>query len=206
MGLYYNMFSSVLTSDGLRVFDGLYPMTSVDSFGTIIPSFAKPSIDITADISTGDISGTVKKENFFPLYMYNRPILQYDTFKNSRNNLNNSPTIRNKMTKYFFDKLKYSWLENYFTDLYRYLRMTEGIITYVKSSDDYDTSTDYREQKARFIISTIFEKIDMEALLEKYVKKHRVNWFDLKSKHARDIREYVHEKIEKHMINRIRKL
>ena len=46
----------------------------------------------------------------------------------------------------------------------------------------------------------------MEALLEKYVSKNRVNWYDLKKNNKEDIRDYVHHKIHKHIRNKVNKL
>ena len=81
--------------------------------------------------------------------------------------------------------------------------VTDGMVNYINSMDNVDISTDNYEIKARFIISTIFERLDMEALLEKFVKKHRVNWYDLRKYHKHHIREYVHRKLENHIKNRI---
>lgn len=202
------MFRSVLTPDGNIQFVNNYLPVQ-----TIIPSFAttlspaevliSPMVTPSIVDFTDEEKRAIRENEFkwattvLPSYWSNS--------RYTHNDVNNDPNLRRETVKYFYDKFKHTWLPEYFNNLYKYFKVVNGEVKYIDSLSDIDTSTDNYEIKARFIVSHIFEKIDMEALIEKYALKNRVNWYDLK-KYKSDIRDYVHHKIDKHIRNRVNKL
>jgi len=199
--------------------DGYSVRPSYETIGTYLSSMLGPEIR-----SPEFLSGTERPVYTRPVYtrpvyessVYYNPdswqnIFRSSDYSNNRNNsfadsgVNNDPDLRREMVKYFYEKLKYTWLPEYFNDLYKYFVVKDGSVSYIKSIAEYDTSTEYNEIKANYIVKHIFEKIDMEALLEKYVKKRNLKWYDLKKNHKADIKEHVHSKIEKHIRNRVYK-
>lgn len=192
MSLFYSMLRTILTPDGIQFID-----PSKFPFLDLFPSFTNPLVKVSLveeDKPKNEVWLPFESVIPKPLF-YSKPRFDYD--------VNEDPELRKRTTKYFYDELKDEWLVNDFRDLYKYLVVDNGTVRYIDSMENIDISTDNYEAKARFIIATIFERLDMEALLERYVKKHRVNWYDLRKKHKHNIREYVHRKIENHIRRRI---
>lgn len=117
--------------------------------------------------------------------------------------VNNDKDLHRSVSKYFYEKFKTKWMREYYNDLFKYFKIGDSGVEFIRSLDQIDTDTKNNDIKAEYITRTIFSKIDMEALLEKYVKKHHANWFELRSKHKSRIRQYIHDKIKNHIKNRI---
>ena len=186
------MIRTILTPDGIKFID-----STKFSFSNLFPSFTNPLVEVSVvENDKTENKVWLPFESVLPKpIFYSEPRFEDD--------VNTDPRLRKRTTEYFYDELKDNWLVNDFRDLYKYMVVENGMVRYIKPTEDIDTSTDSYEIKARFIISTIFERMDMEALLEKYSIKYRANWYEMRKKHKHNIREYVHRKLEKHIKGRI---
>jgi hypothetical protein len=203
------MFRSVITPEGNIDFASNYTSfwpsvwPSFSSYSTPVldlsPMYSPRIVDLTDEEHRAIRQNELHWASSF-LPAYNSPS------RYTHSDVNNDRELRREVVKYFFDRFKHTWLPEYFSNLYKYFKVVDGMVKYVDSMEETDTNTSHNEVKARFIVSHIFEKIDMEALIEKYALKHRLNWYDLKKYNKEDIRDYVHNKIHKHIRNRINKL
>lgn len=128
-----------------------------------------------------------------PYYTTPRPIFRTNQ---SIDDVNNDPELRKRMTKYFYDKFKTDWVYGSYSALYDYLSVKNGEVK-IERSDKGKSDND--NLKAEFIINEIFSKSDMLDLLDKYVRQNDVNWYDLKTKHKLDVKDYIFKKIKSHM-------
>lgn len=128
-----------------------------------------------------------------PMLTAPRPIFRTDP---TIPDVNNDPDLRKRMTKYFYDKYKSDWVYGSFSDLYKYLVVSNGEVKLGKSDDKDDKNDNI---KAEFLVKEIFSKYDMLELLDKYVHQKDVNWYDLRTKHKTEVKDYIHRKIKKHM-------
>lgn len=125
--------------------------------------------------------------------------------------LNDDPEIRMKMTDYFFDKFKHSWIRTDFIDLHSFLKITKNDnIEFVKSWKEYTENNDIEksksEIKAYFITREIFDKGKMVKLLNRFIEKNEsANWYDLK-RFKEEIKDVVHRKLRSKMKKYVLKL
>jgi hypothetical protein len=131
-----------------------------------------------------------------PSYLAPRPIFRT---KNSFEGVNNDPELRKRVTSYFFDKFKDDWIYSSFKDLGKYFDVSNGEIMFVKNLKEYSKDMEMTKSKARFLTEEIFTKHNILNVIDKYVRHRNVNWYDLKSKHRTDLKDYIHGKIRNHM-------
>ena len=86
-----------------------------------------------------------------------------------------------------------------FTKLQKYLKNTNGEITFIKTIDDYEKKIVNDDAKVEFILENIFSKHELLVFLDKYVNKNNVNWYDLKTKHLENIKSELYDKLKNHM-------
>ena len=193
------MIRSIVTDSGLKI-SPAYHLTSRFPYlpgypGSVTPVIVQESEGHNIkEFSASPSEIETAMQSIWPINWRPDPFYQ---------DIHNDPQTKKSIVSYFYDRLKYRWLVNDFHELYKYLKVTESGVTYVDDVKSFDTNPDNRELKARFIIATIFDKIDMEALLDKYARKHERSWHDLKTKYHKDVKNYVYSKIRKHMENRV---
>lgn len=190
------MIRTILTSDGIKYaniptyYPYPYPHNNVE-------------FTITATETIND-KGNKSSEYIIPLdYLLPRPIFQpKQTYYES--SVNNDRELRRIVTKYFWEKFKNNWVYEHFNNLLKYFKVDEnGNVSYITSLTQPNSESKYNDAKSAYIVNIIFSRLDMESLLERYVKKTGANWYELKTLHKSQVRDYVHEKIEKHIKNRI---
>jgi hypothetical protein len=117
----------------------------------------------------------------------------------SYQSVNNDPELRKKMTKYFFQKLQDDWLYASFGDVAKYLTVVDNKVTFSKSLSEMGKNGEMTIEKVKFIVDEVFTKHDLLEVIDKYVRRRNVNWYDLKTKHKADLRDYIHGKLKNHM-------
>lgn len=113
--------------------------------------------------------------------------------------VNNDPELRKKVVKYFFTRLSEDWLFGAFNDVNKYLTVKDGKVDIVKSLKDVGKSGDMTDLKVEFVLEEVFTKHDLLEVIDKYVRHRNVNWYDLKTEHKGNLKDYIHGKLKSHM-------
>ena len=109
-----------------------------------------------------------------------------------QSDVNNDPDLRRRVVKYFYEKFEV-WLYGSFKDLGNYFSDNNGNITAKQSSDGMTPN------KAKFILKEVITKSTILKILDKYVRRRNVNWFDLKTKHYDSVKDYIRTKVKSHV-------
>lgn len=151
--------------------------------------YANSSLVVTPTFS--DDNESITGYNVFP-----RPIF----YTNSRfSDVNNDPELRKKVVRYFFEKFATVWLPYSFLKLQKYLKNSNGEISFIKTIGDYDKEVVNDDAKIEFILENVFSKHELLVFLDKFVNKNGVNWYDLKTKHVEKIKSDLYDKLKNHM-------
>jgi len=128
--------------------------------------------------------------------VYPRPIF----YTNSNySDINNDPELRKRVVRYFFEKFSTVWLPYSYTKLQKYLKNTNGEISFIKTIGEYDKEIINDNAKVEFILENILSKHELLVFLDKFVNKNNVNWYDLKLKHIDKIKSELYDKLKNHM-------
>ena len=127
---------------------------------------------------------------------YQRPIFYSDQ---SKLDVNNDPELRRRMVRFIYDKFKNSWLSYSFLKLQKYLTNNGTSIDFVKNINDYDKESTNDDKKVDFILENVFGKHEVLLFLDKFVKNHQVNWYDIKTKHIDRVKSELYDKLKNHM-------
>lgn len=150
--------------------------------------YANSSLVISPDYSDDN---SVIGYNVLP-----RPIFYTNPIKSD---VNNDPELRKKIVKFFYEKFANIWLSQSWIKLQRYLKVSNGEVTFIKSVSDYDKELINDEKKIEFILENIFSKHELLVFLEKFVNRYNVNWYDLKTKHYEKVKSELYDKLKNHM-------
>jgi hypothetical protein len=131
---------------------------------------------------------------------YPKPI----SYNSSSYDVNNDPELRKKVVKYFFHVYSTTWLPFSFTKLQKYLTLSNGNISFIKNINEYNKETTVEKNvvpadKLDFIIDNVFGKHELLVFLDKFVRVHNVNWYDLKTKHYDKVKTELYDKLKNHM-------
>ena len=148
-------------------------------------------VDLFGTVNLADINRTYITD----ISLMSRPIIRTNP---SYPTVNNDPILRKKVVKYFFNKLVDDWLYGSFSDVGKYVIVKDGKAEFSKITSESDNTMN--DIKARYITEEIFTKHDLLEVIDKDVRKQNVNWFDLRTKHKSDLKDYIHGKIKKHLI------
>ena len=114
--------------------------------------------------------------------------------------VNNDPDLRKRISSYMYNKFKNIWLPFSFIKLQKYLKNENGKIIFIKNMSEYDNNkTENDDLKIEFILDNVFGKHEVVKFLDKFVRNHNVNWYDLKTKHIDKIKNDLYEKIKNHI-------
>ena len=99
-----------------------------------------------------------------------------------------------------------NYLEEWILEDKKYLKLLQHFnvngnkvnVSKKKSKRTYNNSK--KNKIIKFILDEIIDKKDMKNILKKYVKKNKVNWYDL-TKNEEDIKLYILDKILKFIKN-----
>ena len=156
--------------------------------------YSNSSLIISPSYSDDDKSND--KSNLIGYNVLPRPIFYTNSLVSD---VNNDPELRKKVVRYFFEKFATVWLPFTFTKLQKYLKNTNGEITFIKTIDDYEKEIVNDDKKVDFILENIFSKHELLVFLDKFVNKNNVNWYDLKTKHIEKIKSELYDKLKNHM-------
>lgn len=109
----------------------------------------------------------------------------------SYSDVNNDPDLRKRMVKYYYGKIEV-WLYGAFKDLGSYVVEKNGEASLGKGDVSMTPA------KARYLMEKIIRKSVVLTILDKFVRRRNVNWFDLKEKHHSDLKEYIYTKLKSH--------
>ena len=118
--------------------------------------------------------------------------------------VNSDRDLQKSVSRHFYDKFKNTWLKDSFNELLRYFVMRDDGISFIKSLDHMDKVTNHVNEKISFICNHVISKLDIHSMVEKYVRKHNVNWFDLKTKWKSEIKHHIYNKSKKIIVKKIR--
>ena len=152
--------------------------------------YANSSLIVTPTYS--DDKDNITGYNVFP-----RPI--FYTNSNTYSDVNNDPELRKRVVRYFFEKFSTVWLPYSYLKLQKYLKNTNGEISFIKTIGDYDKEVVNDDAKIEFILENVFSKHELLVFLDKFVNKYNVNWYDLKTKHIEKIKSELYDKLKNHM-------
>ena len=114
-------------------------------------------------------------------------------------NIDDNADLRDKMTKYFYEKTFNNWLYGDLNDVLQYLVIKGNKVVLVSSSGERDKNTkdtiESMDKKIDFIIENVFTKYDMKSFLKKFVLKSGVRWIDLKI-HKDGVKDAIYKKIK----------
>ena len=117
--------------------------------------------------------------------------------------VNSDPSLRKKMTAYFFEKTMNDWLYSDFDDIFKYLVVKGGKVSVVQNRNQMEKNKASQdvEKKVDFIADNIMTKYDMKSFLKKLIVRKPINWFDLKNH-----KSYVKKKIYKQIVKKLEKM
>ncbi len=150
--------------------------------------YANSSLVITPDYSDDN---SITGYNVFP-----RPIFYTNSITSD---VNNDPELRKKVVRFFYEKFANIWLSQSYIKLQKYLKVSNGEVTFIKSASDYDKEFVNNDKKVEFILENIFSKHELVVFLDKFVNRYNVNWYDLKTKHYEKVKSELYEKLKNHM-------
>ena len=186
----------------------LQPVSFNPYYQNIIPQqpfylndpYANSSLIITT--SEEDIDDQDNQDNQNSLYFsaYQKPVFYNPTSYD----VNNDPELRKKVVKHFFHVYSTTWLPFSFTKLQKYLTLSNGNISFIKNINEYNKETTVEKNvvpadKLDFIIDNVFGKHELLVFLDKFVRVHNVNWYDLKTKHYEKVKTELYDKLKNHM-------
>lgn len=139
-------------------------------------------------------------DNDYTFSAYAKPIFYNPTSYD----VNNDPELRKKVVKHFFHVYSTNWLPFSFTKLQKYLSSSNGNINFIKNINEYNKETTIEQsvmpsEKLDFIIDNVFGKHELLVFLDKFVRVHNVNWYDLKTKHYEKVKTELYDKLKNHM-------
>jgi len=164
----------------------------------MINPFSNYSLFLTQNNQNNKDNKDDDNDNYNSFLAFPRPIF----YTNSNlYNVNNDPELRRKVVSYFFEKYSKTWLPFSFSKLQRYLVSSTNGIEFIKNINDYDKeiSNNISAEKIDFIIENVFGKHELLIFLDKFVRVHNLNWYDLKTKHSDKIKDDLYSKIKNHM-------
>lgn len=113
--------------------------------------------------------------------------------------LNLDSSLRKQITNKFYDKVINNWLKYQYMDLYRYVTASGNKASLIKNIDQLEKVDDVvSDIKHNFLIDNFLSKNDLYVLLEKFVNKYRINWWDVKN-YSLELKEFIHDKMLKHI-------
>jgi hypothetical protein len=101
-------------------------------------------------------------------------------------NLNADPKVRKRITKYFYFKILDDWLNDELSYVLNHLKHKNGKVKKKKVNIKHKENKDklnVRKKKSAYIENHILKKKHVYKFLDKYTLKHKINWYDLISKH-----------------------
>lgn len=135
---------------------------------------------------------------------YGKPLISvYET-------IDTNPSVRLKLTNYYFDILRDDWLLDELNDILNYLVVEDNKITLIKNIDDYKPtnilkdSDQIAEKKIKFIEKNIFTKYDLVDLLNKFTTQTKTKWVNLPENEfylKQAIKHSITKKIKKMLSN-----
>lgn len=152
--------------------------------------YSNSSLIITPTYSDSDDKSIIGYNVFPRTNLYSNSTLS---------DVNNDPELRKKVVKYLYEKFATVWLPFSFIKLQRYLKNTNGEITFIKTIGDYEKELVNDDKKIEFILENIFSKHELLVFLDKFVNVNNVNWYDLKTKHIEKIKTQLYDKLKNHM-------
>ena len=124
------------------------------------------------------------------------PVFEMD---NPHNNIvNKDPRLRKNITEYIYKKIKYNWIQYHYTDLYDFIIINEDIPMLINNINQLDDNTKNKELKYNYILKKYLSKSLIYDLLQIYVYKNNINWWDIKS-FTSEIRHFIHKKVKRLM-------
>ena len=140
-------------------------------YNNIIPDpYSNSSIFIqkNPEIIYSDSESLINSITIIPKPMYYSSNTIYD--------VNNDPDLRRRITTYFYNKFKDTWLPFSFIKLQKYLKNENGKIEFIKNMSDYDSKIENDDLKIDFILDNIFGKHEIVKFLDKFVRNNNVNF------------------------------
>jgi len=126
------------------------------------------------------------------VYYTPQPSISYVSYQD----INTDKDLRKSMTEYFYYKLL-DHLKDDFSKLLQYIITVNGSCRLVKTMDEYNkNNTNFDLHKEKFLIQYFITKDKIKHYLKKFVQKHNINWYDLKTKKDK-VSEYVYSKVRK---------
>ncbi len=128
--------------------------------------------------------------------VFQRPIFYTNPIKSD---VNNDPELRKKVVRFFYEKFANIWLPQSYIKLQKYLKVSNGEVTFIKTIGDYEKELINDDKKIQFILDNVFSKHELLVFLEKFVNRNNVNWYDLKTKHYEKVKSEIYDKLKNHM-------
>lgn len=129
-------------------------------------------------------------------------------------NLNSDPKVRKRVTKYFYYKTFDKWVYKELINLLSYvsggkkkLKLVSNLKS-VKSNSSKKDNTSIIKKKSKFLEDKVFGKKGIKVMyniINRYVKRRKVQWIDLINKHQDDLMMYIGKKFDKYLKSKISK-
>lgn len=114
--------------------------------------------------------------------------------------VNSDPSLRRKMTKYFYEETVNRWLYSDFSYVLKYLVVKGENVSIVENESKIESNDGKKnaEEKIDYIANNIMTKYDMKSFLKKLVNKGGINWYDLKE-NKKYVKKAIYKKIVKNL-------
>ncbi len=146
---------------------------------------------VVAPLGTSVIDGPLRVVK--PLYP-RTPIVEYQ-------NLDNDPTVRRRMMKYYYNKIHGKWIMDDYDKLHKYVKVQNGKAGLIKNLSSYqkgEVAAKNTKLKIKFLLDNYAKKEDIKRYLHQYIKDSQGHWYNLgteKLRVKRALYKYMKEAI-----------
>lgn len=122
--------------------------------------------------------------------------------------IDNEPSVRETMGKYFYDVIRDDWLLRDLSDILNYFKYTNGQVSFIEGYNQYNPSNtkndtnEIAEKKVKFITKNVLTRYDLYDLMDKFKRKTGIKIVDI-PKHTylfkKVVSDYLMKKIKKHL-------
>lgn len=163
------------------------------------PFATKTSLPEFLNIVPLEIDQKTNLPTYLPPSLFNFGIPHKQYIGPVYTDINNDPTLRKITTEKYYKKAVNNWVKYQFVDLFKYVTIKNDKAELIKNLNNLDKySDDTLAVKLDFIIEHYLTKNDFYILLEKFVNKYHINWWNIED-YLSELRDFIYDKMKKYM-------
>lgn len=99
--------------------------------------------------------------------------------------IDNDPSVRDQMGRYFFDVIRDDWLLHDLSDILNYFKYSGGEVSLIEGYNQYNPSNtkndtnEIAEKKVKYITKNFLNRYDLQSLMDKFKRKTGIKIVDI---------------------------